>query len=666
MVFELLERRHSKATAPMAPELKAPELDAHVFEPAPSLRQIRKTTEPTTALKIVHVVRQFYPAIGGFESVVFELARAQIAAGHSVRVVTLDRLFKTEGAAKLAAQENVAGIEIIRIPYVGSTRYPIAPSVLKHIGDSDLVHVHAIDFFFDFLAWTKPIHKKPLVVSTHGGFFHTGFAARLKRIYFSTVTRGSISWYSGVAAVSPADQEQFSAIRPRGMVCIENGVNTTKFSDCSSRAPRKSLLWIGRFSDNKKLDRLMLFLAALLKLDPEWKLVIAGRPWDLVLADVRRLAAAAGVESALTIVEAPSDSQMRTIIGDCSFIVSTSDYEGFGIAAIEGMSAGLFPLLSDIPTFRRLAHEGGHGLLLNFANEGEAALQFFEKSGEIFRDYGFYRGRSLEVAANYDWKNVGRLYQSFYDSALGNKSRSILNVPVFVGTEAEAVDKIDADYAGGKSTVVAFANAHALNVASINDQFRDVLKSCLVLNDGVGIDAASRILFGTRFPHNLNGTDFTPNYFKNTKNTYRIFFLGSSSGIAERASGRLLAMCGGRHQMVGCQNGYSRAGDNQFIVDKIRASDADVVLVAMGNPAQEMWLAENLEATGARLGFAVGALFDFLSDDIPRAPSWMRSIRMEWVYRLMREPGRLWRRYVLGNPLFLMRILNQWLSGARV
>ena len=162
-------------------------------------------------MRIVHVVRQFYPAIGGFESVVYELAATQVAGGHSVRVVTLDRLFKTETPGKLSARDAVSGIEIVRIPYVGSTRYPIAPSVLKHIRDADIVHVHAIDFFYDFLAWTKPLHRRKLVVSTHGGFFHTAFAARLKRIYFSTVTHASMVWYDGVAAVSLTDQ---SSIQP--------------------------------------------------------------------------------------------------------------------------------------------------------------------------------------------------------------------------------------------------------------------------------------------------------------------------------------------------------------------------------------------------------------------------------------------------------------------
>jgi len=617
-------------------------------------------------MRIVHVVRQFYPAIGGFESVVWELATRQAGDGHTVRVITLDRLFKTDKAAKLAARETIAGIEIIRIPFVGSSRYPIAPAALKHIGDSDIVHVHAIDFFFDFLAWTKPLHHKKLVVSTHGGFFHTSFAARLKQIYFATVTRVSMVWYDGVAAVSTIDQSQFSRIRARGLVCIENGVNISKFTDAASRHPVKSMIWIGRFSDNKRLDRLILFLAALLRRDADWRLTIAGQPWDLDVRQLHGLAHACGVRDALTIVESPEDAEIRKLIGSCSIIVSCSEYEGFGIAAIEGMSAGLFPLLSKIAPFERLIANSGVGLNMNFDEADGAAAAFSERWQEAAEDYSSSRKKSMAAASRHSWEHVSQRYQSFYDDVLGAKRRTILDVPVFVGTRAEAVDKIDAEYDKASSTIVAFANANALNVASSDDRFCAVLKRCLVMNDGVGVDAASRILFGSRFPQNLNGTDFTPYYFRNTRNSYRIFFLGSSSGVAERAAARLIAICGGRHRIAGCQNGYSRAGDTVAIRAKIIASQADVVLVAMGNPMQEMWLAENLEATGCRLGFGVGALFDFLAGDVSRAPPWVRAARLEWLYRLLREPGRLWRRYLLGNPVFLVRVLGQWWSGARV
>ena len=618
-------------------------------------------------MRIVHVVRQFYPAVGGFESVVYELAAAQAANGHAVRVVTLDRLFKTDTpGGKLPPRGVVAGIEIVRIPWFGSTRYPIAPSVLKHIRDAYIVHVHAIDFFFDFLGWTKPLHRKKLVVSTHGGFFHTAFAARLKRLYFSTVTRGSMVWYDGVVAVSQTDQAEFSGIRPRGLVCIENGVNTSKFLDASSRSPSKSMIWIGRFSQNKRLDRLILLFAALLRMDPDWKLTIAGQPWDLGLQELEELASASGIQDALTLVESPDDAEIKRRMGACSVIASSSEYEGFGLAAIEGMSAGLFPLLSDIAPFRRLVANAGVGLNVDFADADAAAAAFLSQWQEIAHDHVAVRRQSIRAAARYAWENVSGLYQSLYEDVLGARCRTILDVPVFVGTLVEAVEKIDADYNAHKSTIVAFANANSLNIAATDEDYRKVLKRCLVMNDGIGVDIASRILFGSRFPQNLNGTDFAPNYFEATRNSYRIFFLGSSSGVAERAASRLIEICGGRHKIAGCQNGYSRTDDNIGIVAKILASEADVVLVGMGNPSQEMWLAENLEATGCRLGFGVGALFDFLSGDVPRAPSWVRSARLEWCYRLRHEPGRLWRRYVLGIPIFLLRVFNQWLSGARV
>ena len=235
---------------------------------------------------VVHVVRQFHPGVGGLENVVLELASAQANAGNRVRVVTLDRLFDGAKRQKLPAIDTLNGIEIVRIPYFGSSRYPLALSVLRHIKKADLVHVHAIDFFFDFLAWTKPIHRRTLVVSTHGGFFHTTYAAWLKRLWFLTVTRLSMKFYAGVAAVSTFDFEQFRLVRPKGMVCIENGANVSKFYDASAGNFQKSIISIGRFAKNKRIDLLIEFAQALRRYDPEWKLTIAGRPGDLKVDDV--------------------------------------------------------------------------------------------------------------------------------------------------------------------------------------------------------------------------------------------------------------------------------------------------------------------------------------------------------------------------------------------
>ena len=188
---------------------------------------------------IVHVVRQFHPGIGGLENFVMELASAQVADGHIVRVVTLDRLFNAAAPERLPPRERVGGIEIVRIPFFGSRRYPIAWSVIKHVRNADILHVHGIDFFFDYLAVTAPLHRRTLVVSTHGGFFHTRFAALLKKIYFSTITRVALTRYGRRRLPSAStDYALFGGVRSHGLAADpENGVNIAKFAAAAPARP---------------------------------------------------------------------------------------------------------------------------------------------------------------------------------------------------------------------------------------------------------------------------------------------------------------------------------------------------------------------------------------------------------------------------------------------
>jgi alpha-1,3-mannosyltransferase len=616
-------------------------------------------------MRIVHVVRQFHPAVGGLESVVLELASAQLAQGHAVRVVTLNRIFNSPKADVLPHRDSVADVEVVRIPFFGSQRYPIAPTVINHIVDADIVHVHGIDFFFDYLAWTKPFHGRRLAASTHGAFFHTQFAAALKRIYFLTITRASSTWYGGIAAVSAADFETFRRIRSSGLVCIENGVDVHKYAAASSELPQKSIIALGRLSKHKRLDHLISFVAALCRGDAGWKLHIVGRPWDLSVRDLEAVARDQDASEAVSIIASPGEEDIRETMGRCSFIASASEYEGFGLAAIEGMSAGLFPILSSIAPFQQLVDRTGIGMTVNFEQTDKAAAQLLAKWHDLRKNYPQNRCGAVQAASKYDWPNVCRQYQRLYEGVTGTKTRSILDIPIQVITADGAVELLDQQFSSRTPTRVAFANANLLNVAWTARDFRRTLQTSVVFNDGVGVDIASRLLFGSRFPDNLNGTDFTPLYLDKTKHRFRIFLLGGRRGIADRA------MCEfskrfPQHSFVGCRDGYFSHAENLTIVDEIRTLEADVVLVALGNPKQEIWLAENLTRTGCTLGLGVGALFDFSAGTVHRAPQWVRAIRLEWLYRLLQEPQRLWRRYILGNPTFLFRIIRSWWSGARV
>ena len=232
----------------------------------------------------------------------------------------------------------------------------------------------------------------------------------------------------------------------------------------------------------------------------------------------------------------------------------------------------------------------------------------------------------------------------------------LLGVPIAALTRDEALREIELLYDAGQPAIVAFANAHALNVGSDDRSFERLIRSFdLLLNDGSGLSIAAW-LHGHRFPANLNGTDLTPRVLDlAVERGWTVYLLGGRPGVAEVARDRLLERHPGL-EIVGTHHGFVEHDATGDIVGEIRASGADLLLVGMGNPVQERWLAANLGATGARLGFAVGAFIDFSAGIVTRAPEWMRRARIEWVYRLYLEPRRLWNRYVVGNPKYLGRV----------
>jgi alpha-1,3-mannosyltransferase len=457
----------------------------------------------------------------------------------------------------------------------------------------------------------------------------------------------------------------FSRLRRRGIVCIENGVDITKYAGAAAPQSTKAIAWIGRFSTNKRLDRAIKFLAALHRHDSGWSLHIAGSPSDLDAQQVRALADKEGVSGSVNILDGPSEVEIRQLIGRCSVLLSSSDFEGFGIAAVEGLSAGLFPVLSDIPPFRRLVERAGAGMVVDLSEAETAAEQFLSRWRETSSSHQMSRTALINAATQFDQQHAFDAYMDVYQTLLGQRRRRILDIAVTASTKSEIVDELDRRVEANNNTIVAFANAHCLNIAHRDPSLRAALGEAVVLNDGIGVDFASRLLFGVQFPDNLNGTDFTPYYLQHTRHCLRIFLLGAKSSAVNRAA-RLFADKYPQHVVVGCHGGYFPRSDDSLIAREIKASAADLVLVAMGNPDQELWLRANFAASGCRLGFAVGALFDFMAGEVQRAPVWVRSARSEWIYRLAQEPARLWRRYVLGNPVFVLRILGQWWTGARV
>jgi alpha-1,3-mannosyltransferase len=238
-------------------------------------------------------------------------------------------------------------------------------------------------------------------------------------------------------------------------------------------------------------------------------------------------------------------------------------------------------------------------------------------------------------------------------------SWNILGVAVETWERHQAVRALANKYGDGMPTCVAFANANLLNQAASNHTLYSALKSFVVLNDGLGTDIAALILHNRQFPSNLNGSDFVPFYLNTTDLNHRIFIIGARSDVVQRAAHALRTQFEPRHKVVGWVDGFDGVADTSSLLDKITESGADLLLVGMGNPRQELWVAECMPNTGSRIAFCVGALLDYLASEVPRAPRFLQRLRLEWAYRLTREPRRLSKRYVIDTPVFLLRVLKQ-------
>jgi len=213
-------------------------------------------------------------------------------------------------------------------------------------------------------------------------------------------------------------------------------------------------------------------------------------------------------------------------------------------------------------------------------------------------------------------------------------------------------------------TRIDFLNAHNANIASKDPEYAAALKRAVVLPDGVGVDIAARILYGSTFPANLNGTDFIPTFLASIEEPVTVALIGAKHPVAETAAAAF-AKVAPQHRYVTIHDGYFSAAEEPAILAEIAALRPDILLVAMGVPRQELWVDRNITPGHCTLPIAVGALFDFISGAVPRAPVWMRRLRLEWLHRLFQEPARLWRRYVVGNPMFLARVVRQKFGGGK-
>ena len=251
------------------------------------------------------------------------------------------------------------------------------------------------------------------------------------------------------------------------------------------------------------------------------------------------------------------------------------------------------------------------------------------------------------------------------DGALSRPDQfTILGVNVLNTTMQGALDRIGGAINTREKTRIAFVNPACLNEATTNPEYNRILEDQgFVLPDGIGLLIGSRML-GVQMKANVNGTDLFPLLCERcVKHQWSIYLLGGQPGVAEAAAATMVNRYPGL-DFKGTRDGFFQADDEDSVIEDINASGADILLVAFGVPKQEQWIDQHHERLRPLIQMGVGGLLDFYSGRISRSPRWMQDVGLEWVWRLMQEPSRMWRRYILGNPVFLFRVFRQARSNS--
>ena len=232
------------------------------------------------------------------------------------------------------------------------------------------------------------------------------------------------------------------------------------------------------------------------------------------------------------------------------------------------------------------------------------------------------------------------------------------------GVEFDDVDmreatELIADLASRRpmSTVVT-PNVDLVVIAHRDPEFMEAIRAAdLVVADGQPVVWASRLI-GPGLPERVTGADLVPKLIAVAADRgLRIFLLGGRPGVARRAAQRIRAQTPGV-EIVGTADPPGTGAEGPAVLDGINDARPDILFVGWGAPRQELWLQRHRHDLDVGVGVAVGGSLDIVAGRLRRAPKWMQRYGLEWLFRLAREPRRLWRRYLLRDPMFAWYLIR--------
>jgi alpha-1,3-mannosyltransferase len=367
----------------------------------------------TGRLSILHVVRQYLPTLGGLQIYVRNLCAQQRAHGLQPSLLSLDRAFH-KPEARLSHCETIDGSTVYRIPFIGNRRLFLPLLNPKLLAGFDIIHVHGIDPLCDTVCLMKSFFGRPVVLTTHGGFFHTGDYALQKKIYFNTISQLTLGRTNAVIACSTNDQVMMQNIGIPATV-IQNAIVPLPRRDASGR----DMLYLGRLAANKRVDLLLLFVACLRERGCAPRLHIVGEDYDHILDKLRQKVNQLGLAEIAMIHGYVAPEDLAKIVRECKVFVSASRYEGFGMSLVEAMSAGLLPFVHANTAFRELLEDANVGFLADFDRPEQCADQFIE--WHLGLDDAVH-DRAREFGMRFSWEKLSSGVLEVYRQVLGTQA----------------------------------------------------------------------------------------------------------------------------------------------------------------------------------------------------------------------------------------------------
>ncbi|MBQ6472893.1 MAG: WecB/TagA/CpsF family glycosyltransferase [Victivallales bacterium] len=355
---------------------------------------------------------------------------------------------------------------------------------------------------------------------------------------------------------------------------------------------------------------------------------------------------------------------------EAGFYVFPSLFEGFGLSLIEAMRQGIPCACSNNGALGELAGEAAVTFDPENVDEMAAALKKLlgesasERSARIARGYGQAGKFSWEAHA----KGIVQLLQGCHQA---DGRVRMFGIPVAKLTENEALERIVAmakTPTAGRSRQVATLNVNFISTAVAGWPFKGnpelwgyLRNADLVTADGMPLVLLSRLMFNP-LPERVAGANLVPALFRRfAEEGLSIYVLGGDKEVLDKALDILP-----KAKVVGTDLSWVQLDKEQpEILERINAAKPDLLFLALGHPKQELWIGRNLAKLNVPVAIGIGGSFNFIAGAVKRAPQWIQTCGLEWVYRICQEPGRLWKRYAVDLVRFAWFSVKQLCGGYR-